>query len=274
MTRTQEPAESSAAPAVSGVVICKNEEDTIARCLASLAFCDEIVIVDSHSTDRTREIALTFTDTVIEQEFLGYVKQKNFALELATHDWVVCLDADEELSNELAHEIRSRLATVPDAVSGFVLDRMTHFLGTWHDRGEWYPDRQLRVFRRSRGRWTGRDPHDRVKLDGRTERLAAPLYHWNYRDLSDHIQQVDRFSRVLAAELHREGVRFRLRDLLFRPLGRFLKGYVLRQGFRKSVPGLLVSIQTAYYVFMKYAKLWELERSAGDPPPGERDRDG
>jgi glycosyltransferase involved in cell wall biosynthesis len=247
-------------PPVSGIVICRNEERGIARCLESLAWCDETVVVDSLSTDGTQEIARAYTDRVIEQPFLGYVKQKNFALDQARHDWVVCLDADEALSAELVQEIPRAIAGAEDAVSGFVLDRVTFFLGVWHDRGEWYPDPQLRVFRRSRGRWGGRDPHDRVELEGATRPLGGRLLHWNYRDLSDHVQQIDRFSTLLAREMHQAGQRFRLRDLLLRPFGRFLKGYVLHQGFRRGMPGFMVSVSTAYYVFMKYAKLWEIER--------------
>ena len=248
-------------PRVSGVVICFNEEQTIARCLESLAWCDEIVVVDSGSTDHTREIVRQATPRVIEQEFLGYVKQKNFALDQASHDWVVCLDADEALSPELQREIAEALAGDDGTVSGFVLDRMTHFLGVWHDRGEWYPDPQLRVFRRSRGRWVGLDPHDRVAVDGPVRKLPGRLCHWNYRDLSEHVQTIDRFSAHLAREMHTHGRRCHAWDLLLRPLGRFVKGYVLRQGFRNGLPGFLVSASTAYYVFMKYAKLWEIERS-------------
>lgn len=246
---------------ISGVVICCNEQDTIDLCLASLGFCDEIVVVDSGSTDRTLELCRRHTARVIEQAFLGYVKQKNFALERATHDWVVCLDADEELSPEAVQSIEDAVAANDGSVVGYRLDRVTYFLGVWHDRGEWSADWQLRVFRRSRGHWTGRDPHDRVQVDGPVERLAGVLRHTNYRDLSEHIATIDRFSSHQAREMHEEGVHFRLRDLLLRPAGRFLKGYVLRRGFAKGLPGFLVSVSTAYYVFMKYAKLWELERA-------------
>jgi len=247
-------------PSVSGVVICFNEERNIARCLESLAFCDEIIVVDSLSTDRTREIAARYTDKVVEQPFLGYIKQKNFALERASSSWVVCLDADEALSPDLIDAIPRAIREAPDDLSGFVLDRVTFFLGVWHDAGEWYPDPQMRVFRRDRGYWTGRDPHDRVELSGRKQPLAGKLVHWNYRDLSDHIATVDKFSTRQADAMADEGMRFRLRDLLVRPPFRFFKGYVLRGGFRKGLPGFLVSVSTAYYVFMKYAKLWEIER--------------
>ena len=254
-------------PRVSGVVICMNEADRIERCLRSLAFCDEIVVVDSGSTDGTREIAARYSDRVIVQDFLGYVKQKNFALERASGDWVVCLDADEGLSPELEREIPRAIAAAPPSVSGFVLDRVTYFLGVWHDAGEWYPDPQLRVFRRSRGYWVGRDPHDRIELQGEVRPLPGRLLHWNYRDLSDHIRTVDRFSARQAAGMAEEGLRFRLSDLLLRPPFRFFKGYLLRGGFRKGLPGFLVSVSTAYYVFMKYAKLWEIESRKQPGPP-------
>ena len=246
-------------PPISGVVICLNEADRIGRCLESLTFCDEIVVVDSGSTDGTREAARRYTDVVIEQPFLGYVKQKNFALERATHDWVVCLDADEALSPELRAAVLAAVSREGPA-AGYELDRITHYLGIWHDHGEWYPDWQLRVFRRSRGHWAGLDPHDRVELDGPAEKLRGRLLHWNYRSLSEHIQTTDRFSARMARSLQESGTRFRVSDLVLRPLVRFFKGYVLRQGFRNGIPGLVVSAATAYYVFMKYAKLWELER--------------
>jgi len=253
----------SQAPAISGVVICYNEEDRIARCLESLSFCDEIVVVDSNSTDATREIVARYTDRLISQPFLGYAKQKNFALEQASNDWVVCLDADEAVSDELSAEIQEvirGLGSEDEGPAGFVLDRLTWFLGVWHDHGEWYPDDQLRVFRRSLGRWAGRDPHGHVDLEGSTRRLRGRLLHFNYRNLSDQVQTVDRFSQRQAQAMRDEGVRFRLIDLLFRPFYRFVKGYVLKQGFRKGLPGFLVSISGAYAVFMKYAKLWEIQR--------------
>lgn len=247
-------------PPISATVICLNEADRIERCLESLWFCDEIVVVDSGSSDGTREIARKYTDKVIEQPFLGYVKQKNFALDRASHDWVVCIDADEAISPELAANIRGALARDDGSVGGYALDRVTWYLGVWHDRGEWYPDWQLRVFRRSRGRWGGLDPHDRVEVDGPVQRLSGRLLHWNYRNLSDHIRTMDSFSSRMARSLAESGKRFRLRDLLLRPIARFLKSYLLRQGFRRGIPGFIVSIAGAYYVFMKYAKLWELER--------------
>jgi glycosyltransferase involved in cell wall biosynthesis len=254
----------AARPPISGVVICLNEADRIGRCLESLAFCDELVVVDSGSTDDTREVVRRYTEKLIEQPFLGYVKQKNFALERASHDWVICLDADEALSPELRESVLGALSRAGGSdAAGYELDRVTHYLGVWHDRGEWYPDWQLRLFRRSRGHWAGMDPHDRVELDGRVERLRGRLYHWNYRNLSEHIQTTDRFSARMARSMLDAGVRFRTSDLLLRPIARFFKGYILRQGFRNGLPGFIVCAATAYYVFMKYAKLWELQHKVG-----------
>ena len=248
-------------PPISAVVICFNEEDGIARCLESLSICDEIIVVDSNSTDGTREIAARYTERIVEQEFLGYRDQKNFAIDLAKHDWVLCLDADEALSPELAEEIPRALSANDDRIVGYWLDRVTYFLGTWHELGEWYPDLQLRLFRRSRGKWSGGQTHEKVALEGPVRKLSGRLLHWNYRDLADHLRVIDRFSARLAREMYDAGRRVRLADLVVRPLARFLKGYVLRQGFRKGIAGLLVSVSTSYYVFMKYAKLWELERT-------------
>jgi len=151
-------------------------------------------------------------------------------------------------------------------VSGYSLDRVTWYLGVWHDRGEWYPDWQLRVFRRSSGRWGGLDPHDRVELSGPVEKLPGRLFHWNYRHLSDHIQTLDRFSARMARSLMDSGVKFRTWDMVMRPPARFLKSYFLRMGFLRGKAGFIVSIAGAYYVFMKYAKLWELEQAGANPP--------
>ncbi len=221
---------------VSGLVICLNEADRIARCLDSMAFCDEIIVVSG---------------------------QKNFAMEHAKHDWVLCLDADEALSPEAVAAARAALERDDPSVAGYAFDRVAFYLGVWHDYGEWSNDWQLRLFRRSRGgRFGGVEPHDHVDLDGPVVRLPGRLQHWTYRSLSEHIQTTDRFSARMARSYAENGIRFRYSDLLVRPIARFFKGYVLKQGFRKGLPGFIVSAATAYYVFMKYAKLWELERSA------------
>jgi glycosyltransferase involved in cell wall biosynthesis len=246
---------------VSGVVICFNEEPQIARCLESLSFCDEIVVVDSHSTDATREIAARFTDRVILREFGGYLDQKRFAIEQAKHDWIVSLDADEAFDGTAQASIRKVLAAGEPEHAGYVLKRLTYHLGVWHERGDYYPDRKLRFFRKSRFSMVGREPHEAIVVDGSSAELEGSILLWSYDDLADQIEQINNFSRRSAQAMLDEGVRFRLSDLLLRPLTRFLKGYVLKRGFLLGLPGFMVSVSSSYYVFMKYAKLWELEKS-------------
>jgi glycosyltransferase involved in cell wall biosynthesis len=247
---------------ISAIVICLNEADRIGRCLDSLSFCDEIIVVDSGSTDGTLEIVRRYTERVIEHPFAGYAAQKNFAMDQTKHEWILCLDADEALDAEAVAAARAALSRDDPAVAGYAFERVAYYLGVWHDYGEWSQDWQLRLFRRARGRFGGVEPHDHVDIDGPVVRLPGRLQHWNYRSLSEHIQTTDRFSARMARSYAEAGLRFRMADLLVRPLARFFKGYVLKQGFRRGLPGFIVSAATAYYVFMKYAKLWELERTA------------
>jgi glycosyltransferase involved in cell wall biosynthesis len=246
-------------PSLSVCVVAMNEEDRIGECLRSADFADEWIVVDSHSTDRTREVAAEQGARVIERDWPGHVEQKNFALTQATHDWVLCLDADERVSPELRAAIVAALARaeLPD---GFRFARRNRYLGRWIRHGGWYPDRKLRLFRRSRGRWAGQNPHDRVHLEGPVELLPGDLLHDSYRSLSEHLRTIDSFTTIAAREKHSAGARARLTDLTLRPCGKFLRMYVLKAGFLDGLPGFLVAVSGAYYVFLKYAKLWEMTR--------------
>ena len=246
-------------PALSVCVIAMNEEDRLADCLRSVDFADEWVVVDSHSTDRTREVAAALGARVVERDWPGHVEQKNHALSLAAHDWVLCLDADERVSPELRAAMLAALER-DDLPDGFEFARRTWYLGRWIRHGGWYPDRKLRLFRRSRGRWGGTNPHDHVHVDGRVERLTGDLLHYSYRSLSDHLRTIDSFTTIAAREKHARGRRAGLLDLVGRPLWKLLRMYVLRAGFLDGVPGLVVAVSGAYYVFLKYAKLRELGR--------------
>jgi glycosyltransferase involved in cell wall biosynthesis len=241
-------------------IIAFNEEERIGDCLASVRWADEIVVVDSGSTDRTRAIAADAGARVIERPWPGFVAQKNFALEQATGDWVLCVDCDERVSPALAEEIRRVLAAPPADVDGWSMPRKTHYLGRWITHGGWYPDRKVRLVRRGRARWGGVDPHDRLFADGRVAPLGGDLHHYTYRDIADHLRTIDRFTTIGAGELHARGRRGALLPLLFHPAGKFLRMYLLRLGFLDGAPGLLVAVLGSYYVFLKYAKLWELER--------------
>ncbi len=247
--------------AVSVCIIACNEERNLPRCLASVSWADDaVVVVDARSRDATEDVARAHGARVVVHPYAGNVEQKNFALDQAKHDWVICLDADEALTPVLEEEVRSLLVEGGRGADGFDLNRVTYHLGRWIRHGDFFPDWQLRVFRRSRGRWAGVNPHGRVTVNGRVERLSGELAHWSYRDLADQVERIQEFSRVQAAALHADGRRASLGDLCLRPPARFLRAYLLKQGFRDGVPGLVIAAATAFHVFLKYAKLWESQR--------------
>ncbi len=243
-------------PGLSACVIAKDEADRIGDCLASLAFCDEILVVDAHSGDATREIAAARGARVIERDWPGHVAQKEFAIRAARHDWVLCVDADERISPELEPEIRHLREAGFPGPPGWRLPRLSSYLGRWIRHGTWYPDPQLRLFDRRRGRWAGRDPHDRVVLDGEPGRLHGHLLHHPYRNLEDHLATIDRYTTTMARGLAEDGRRARLVDLALRPPARFLRCYLLQAGFLDGWRGLLLASLAAHYVRLKYAKLW------------------
>jgi glycosyltransferase involved in cell wall biosynthesis len=246
---------------LSACIIAMDEEDRIGDCLASLAFCDEIVVVDSHSRDRTREVAASFGARVIERDWPGHVAQKEFAIRAAQHDWVLCLDADERLSPELAGEITAlRDAGFPDK-AGWRFPRLSRYLGAWVRRGTWYPDHQLRLFDRRRGRWGGHNPHDRVELDGPLGTLRGDLLHDPYRDLAEHLETIDRYTTTMAQGMRDRGRRASFLDLVLRPPVRFLRFYLLKGGFLLGWRGIVLAYLAAHYVRLKYAKLLVHERA-------------
>jgi glycosyltransferase involved in cell wall biosynthesis len=249
---------------VSTCVLTLNEEKRIAECLASLAFCDDIIVVDSLSTDRTVEIARKHTDRVFQRRWSGFSEQRAFAIAQARHDWVLVLDADERVTPDLEAAIRA-VINAPDPPAGYLIPRRTFYLGRWIEHGDWVPDYVLRLFDRRRARVAGSDPHDRIEVTGRVGRLSAKIEHLTFRDLADHLATTDAYSRVAAAEMHRAGRRFRWWDLVFRPAFRFVRGYFLRFGFLDAIPGLAVAVGTSHYVFMKYLKLYELEHGLDAP---------
>jgi len=241
---------------VSVIVITKDEAANIGEALETVSWADEILVVDAESTDETVAIARRHATRVLVRPWSGYSEQKNFAAGLARHDWILSVDADERVTPALADAIRRALAARPEE-RGFEVPRVTFHLGRWIRSTDWYPDYQLRLYDRRSARWNDRPVHESVAVDGRVGRLRGELQHFAYRDLSHHLQTIDRYTTLAAAHMDERGQRAGFADLLLHPPLAFLRNYVLRMGLRDGLPGLMVSLLNSYYVMLKFAKLWE-----------------
>lgn len=252
---------------LSVTVICLNEAAEIGPCLDSVRWADEIVVCDSGSTDGTLEICRAYTDKLFTDPWRGFSGHKNLALDRATQEWVLSLDADERVTPELAREIRAVLEA-PGA-DGYTVPRRNYFVGRWVRHGGWYPDRTIRLFRRGKGRFQPRAVHEAVQVEGAVGHLRQPLDHFTYRSLSAYLLRMERYSTLAAEELWREGRRARWTDLSLRPLVTFLRMYLVRAGFRDGTPGLILAGLYAAQTLAKYAKLWERAQCApGGGGPG------
>lgn len=254
-------------------VLACNEATELERCLLSVAWADEIVVVvDEKSRDATEAVARRLASRVERRVYAGDVEQKKYCAALAKHDWILIVDPDEVVSEPLSEAIRASLRSegttgASSSPVGFRVNRATFHLGRWIRHGDFYPDWKLRLYRRSRARWTGRDPHGRIEVEGPVVSLEGELLHYSYRDLADQIARIQFFSDQAANALVREGAIFRIHRLVLRPPARFLRSYVLRRGFLDGMPGFIIAVASAFYVFLKYAKLWERSRL-----PGAQDR--
>ena len=249
---------------ISVAIVAMDEEANIGRTLASVGWADEIVLVDSGSKDRTCEIAREHGARVIVEPWRGYVAQKQYAIDLCTKDWVLLLDADEEVSPGLAQEIRVATAS-PNAARGYTLPRKNLFLGRWIRHGGFYPDPKLRLFRRGQGFVTGHDPHDRCELKPdvpqQTPQFKNALIHYTYPTLNLYLGHMNRYSSLGAQLAIAKGHRsFRFVNIVLRPLATFVHNYFIRLGFLDGREGLLLHLYHAGYVSWKYAKAWELGR--------------
>jgi glycosyltransferase involved in cell wall biosynthesis len=253
-------------PKLTVTVITKSEAANIEACLRSVAWADEIIVVDSGSDDGTPDIARAAGARVIVRDWPGYSAQKNFAACEAGHDWILSVDADERVPSELAEEIRSILAGEP-AVAGYRVPRVTWHLGRWIRTTDWYPDYQLRLYDRRRARWKLKRVHESVEADGPVGQLRRDLQHYAYRDIAHHHRTMDRYTTLAADEMFAEGRRVGVTDLVFHPWAAFLRNYLLKGGLKDGLPGFIISTMNAYYVFLKFAKLWEKGHSADPQRP-------
>jgi glycosyltransferase involved in cell wall biosynthesis len=243
---------------ISACVITGNEEKNIRRCLESVSWVDEIIVVDSFSTDNTAIISREYTQKVYQQEWLGYIGQRNVIKDMASNPWILFVDADEEVSPELRIEIEQEFSSGNyKNYAAYEFPRMVKFLGRWIKHGNWYPDVKLRLFRKDLGTCSGKEPHDLTIVNGPKKRLKGHLFHYTYDNIASEINSLNRFSSISADGKYEDAVSFKMIDFLFRPAFRFFRGYVLKGGFLNGIPGLIIEVSTAYGVFVKYAKLWE-----------------
>jgi glycosyltransferase involved in cell wall biosynthesis len=259
-------------PKVSVTIITLNEADHIAAAIDSAAWADEIIVVDARSTDDTVAIARSKGARVETRAWSGYVDQKNFAHSLASHDWIFSLDADERVTPDLAKEVRALLATDPPR-NGYRVPRVAYHLGRWVRTTDFYPDYQTRLYNRRSARWTGLHVHESVNVDGGPGQLANELQHYSFRDLQDQIDRINRYTTLAARQMYERGQRTGPWALVAQPPAAFVRNYVLRRGFLDGTVGLTISLINSYAVFLKFAKLWELQKNSqlptanSQPPP-------
>lgn len=245
---------------LSACIITYNEADRIDDCLRSLAFCDDIVVVDSGSEDATRERAEALGARVLVRPFDGYRSQKAFAVAQARHDWVLCLDADERVDATLREAIGKVQAGGFGTAAGYRFARLSEYFGAYLRHGNAYPDRVLRLFDRRRGGWRGeREIHESVSLDGSIGLLPGHLEHHPYRSLSEQMAKQEKYAHMMAAHMYARGKRASLGRILLSPCWRFVRGYVLRAGFLDGWRGLLYALVRVEYVRRKFVKLWLLQ---------------
>jgi len=246
-------------PKLSVVLITYNEQTNIRRTLESVQWADEIIVVDSGSIDATVNICREYTDKVFHQEWLGFGKQKNVAIDKASGEWVLSLDADEPVEAALAEELRGIIAA-PQALDGYRIPRKTFFLGKQIRYGGWYPDRNLRLFRKGAGRFEERAVHEAIKVQGAVGNTRHAILHYAYPDLASYMSSINKYSSLAVNVMAEKGItRFKAGwvNILFRPVLTFVLKYFFRFGFLDGKHGLVLNLFHSYYVFAKYAKAWE-----------------
>lgn len=255
---------------ISVIILTKDEERNIAECLASAAWADEVVVVDSGSTDTTLEIACRYTPHVHSTQWLGYAGTKSLAVSKTSHEWILWLDADERVTPELAEEIRSLLSRGEIQENAFEVARRAYFLGKWIKHCGWYPGYVTRLFRKSAGKFVDTRVHERLEISGTTGRLKHDLLHYTDDTLEHYLRKFNSYTTLAAQDLADRGKTAGIRDLIVRPPWMFFRMMFLRGGILDGGHGLLLSLLSSAYVFWKYAKLWEIRHTKGDAP-GKRE---
>ncbi len=243
---------------IAAVIITRNEERNIVRCLESVRFCDEIVVVDSGSSDSTCTLAARFTNKIFDRQWSNYADQRNFANQQVESDWVLSVDADEVVSDELRDELLSFKQKAPDG-QAYTIPRKTFHFSRWIRYGGWYPNRLTRFFKKDAGQWKGDELHEYWEPLGALGDLSGHLLHYSFDDLADQVERNNRYSSLGAEKLRKQGKRFSFFRLTVKTMSKFIETYFLKRGFLDGYPGFIISVSAAYSVFLKWAKLWELE---------------
>lgn len=240
-------------------MITLNNGHTIEKALQSVAgWADEVIVVDSHSTDGSQEIIARYTDKLYQYDTTSQRDKYQYAHELCSNEWVMFIDADEWLTDDIKDEI-GQILSVKTPFNGFIVDRRNIYLGREIKYGGWYPDHEIRLYKKEKGKWEG-GIHAKIHVEGKTGKLKNYYMHTPYVDTAHQIRTIDRYSEAYAGDLYASGRPFRLVDMIMRPLYRFFRDYIFKRGFLDGIPGLIIIASTMYYVFMKQAKLWEMER--------------
>ena len=247
---------------LSVVTITKNEEKNLPRCLKSVQFADEIVVIDTGSTDRTIEIARETGAKVYRPEWKGFGPAKQEGVNRASGEWVLSLDADEELTPELAAEIQ-RVTNDKHEFAGFYMARRTRFLGRWIYHCGWYPDYLLRLFRKTKGGFDGAIIHEQIRVEGKCGRLVGEILHYSYPSLESYLEKSNRYTTMGAEQAFRQGKRAGISAIALKPIATFIRHYIIKRGFLDGMEGLIISVLSSISVLVKYAKLRELRRQAG-----------
>ena len=243
---------------LSVVIVTKNEERNIEAALQSVSRFSEIIIIDDFSTDSTISIAQKYTDNIFQIKWQGYARQKQSGIDKASMPWVLVLDADERVTEELADEIRTAIES--SEYNAFYIPRKNFFLGRWIRHGGWWPDYTLRLFRKESAYMEQREVHEKIVADGKTAYCKNPMEHYTYREISDYIKKMDVYSALAAAELHKGGVPAGFYQLVLKPPVTFLRMFLFQQGFRDGFHGFVLAVLYSFYTFLKYLKLREIDQ--------------
>jgi len=242
---------------LSVTIITLNEESNIKRAINSVNWADEIIVVDSGSQDQTCTIASQLGAKVVKNNWPGFGQQKNYAHDLAKNDWILNIDADEEVTDSLAKEIQNFLHHPDDKVHGFYLKRKTFYLNRWIMYGGWYPNKLVRMSRKNASRWTTPEVHEELKVNGNLKTFENPLQHFGFKNIKDQVQKNLTYSHYGHVELKKKNVKKNIFKLILKPFGKFFETYIFKLGFLDGVPGLIISLNAAHSIFLKYAYFYE-----------------